>query len=759
MSQDQTNKLTGTSPPRLEDARLLSGKATYVDDIDVVDARVAVFVRAPVAHARIVSIDTGDARRMDGVIGIFTGADLVAGDVQPLECIRPTKSADGRPFYAPIRHAIAVDTVRHVGEAVALVVAESEAIANDAAELVDVDYDIFEVEIDPRVSKENAFDWEHGDRSAVAGAFVKAARVIETEAINNRILISPLEPRAAVASYDTKSKIYTLEAPTQGVHLVRNLIAPTLGIKEHQLVLRTRDVGGSFGAKLVNLPEQTALLFAARASGRSVKWVATRLENHLTDIAGRDQIGCASMALDSENRILAVRFTNYANLGAYASAIGPSPPTLGFAATMCGPYAIPAVHLTVHGRYTNTAPTDAYRGSGKPESIYLLERLVEKAGRITGLGPVEFRRLNLVQPEQMPYTASNGYCYDCGDFPRVLDKALQHSGWNEFSERRKASSKSGLLRGIGLGLYVHATGVTSKEISTASLDRDGLVVVATGLQSSGQGHETAFTQLVCDRLGIDKNCVKIVQGDSRTTEEGGPTAGSSSLQVGGVTILRAVDDMIDLARRFAARLFQTKTEDVEFANGDFVNRHTGSSIALCDLASKLFEEEGRGCVGSAQLEGNILTVPNGAYVTEVEIDPETGKISILRFTAVDDVGRRLNPQIVDGQIHGGIAQGIGQAIHENVVYEEDSGQMLSGSLMDYGLPRADDLPLFDLFDADIPTGNNPLGMKGAGEIGCIGAPASVVNAIADAIGHDRIDMPVTPEKVWLAVNAKTENTP
>ena len=757
MEEEAPASLIGCSPPRLEDERLVTGKGRYVADLEVEGALAAVFVRSPVAHARVISIALDEARGAPGVIGVFSGRDLVEGGILPLPCARATASADGTPFHAPVRHAVAVDLVRHVGEAVAIVVAEDEHAAMEAADLVEVDYDPLPVTVDARLSDERAFAWEKGDRAAVDTAFASAARIVEIEVVNNRILISPIEPRGAIASFDPETGIYTLHAPTQGVHLVRGLIAPTLGVEPARLRLVTNDVGGSFGAKLVNMPEQTALLFAARACGRPIRWIAGRSENHLTDVAGRDHVSHGWMALDEASRILAVRVETYANLGGYASALGPSPPTGGFAATLCGPYDFPAMHLTVHGRYTNTAPTDAYRGSGKPESIYLLERLVERAARQTGLGPIEFRRRNLIPSSKMPYRAANGYVYDSADFAAVLDRALAMADWQGFAARRAAAEAVGRKRGLGLGLYIHTTGVTSQEISRVRVDPAGHVVVETGLQSSGQGHETSFAQLIADRLGIALNRVRIVQGDSAAAERGGPTAGSSSLQVGGVTMLRAAEIMLDKARQHASEHLEAAAADLVYERGRFIIAGTDRRVSLFDLAGDLQQRGEPDCAGEAELEGNILTIPNGAYVCELEVDPQTGATTICAFTGVDDVGRRLNPQLVDGQVHGGIAQGIGQALHENVVYDPDNGQMVSGSLMDYGLPRADDLPMLDLHAADLPTGNNMLGMKGAGEIGCIGAPAAVINALADAIGTDEIDMPATPERVWRALNPSMES--
>jgi carbon-monoxide dehydrogenase large subunit len=662
---------------------------------------------------------------------------------------------DGRPFSAPPRHALAVKVVRHVGEAVAVVVAESESAAQDAVERVDVDYEEHGVVVDPRESEDYAFLWGKGDAAATAEAFAGAAHVVDIEAVNNRILISPLEPRGAIGCYDANG--YVLYAPTQGVHLVRRLVAPTLGVEPSELRVVTHEVGGSFGSKLVNAPEQTAVLAAARITGRPVRWVASRAESHLTDVAGRDHVSKAWLALDADFRILGLKVETWGNLGAYASALSPSTHTSGFAATLCGPYRIPCLHLTVHGVYTNTTPTDAFRGSGKPESVYLLERLIDRAARTLRIGRVELRRRNLIGADEMPYKAANGVVYDSADFPAVLDAALVCADWSGFGARRAASEKHGKCRGIGLGLYLHTTGVTSQEISRVRVDARSFVAVETGLQSSGQGHETAFAQLIGEKLGLEPRAIRIVQGDTAVlADAGGPTAGSSSLQVGGVTMLRAADAMLEAGRRLAAERLEASAGDVVYEPGRFIVAGTDRAIGLFELAAALETSGEAGCAGEARLDGNILTIPNGAYVCEVEVDPETGHVDILRFVGVDDIGNRLNPLIAEGQIHGGIAQGIGQALHEHAVYEDGTGQLLSGTMMDYGLPRAADLPFFDLAAADRPTANNPLGMKGAGEIGCIGAPAAVVNAVADAIGQDRIDMPATPARLWAALATGTD---
>jgi carbon-monoxide dehydrogenase large subunit len=752
---EESETLIGRSLLRGEDDRLLKGAGRFIADRRLPGMLHAVLHRSPHAHATILGIDATDARAMPGVVAVFTGADLAAAGFRPLPCVRPIESIDGRPFSPPSRHALAVNRVRHVGDPIALVVAESMAAASDAADLVLVDYDPLPAAIDPETSPEIAFVWEKGERAAVDAAMAAAAAIVELRVVNNRVLMFPIEPRGAIGEHDPVSGRYTLYTPTQGAHLIRRLVAPSLDVGEEKLRVVTEDVGGSFGLKLVNAPEQTLVLFAAKVLGRPVCWIATRSESCASDNAGRDHVSHARAAFDADGRILALEVRTFGNLGAYASALSPTTHTAGFAATLGGAYAIPAMHVRSTGVYTHVAPTDAYRGSGKPESLSLTERLMERAARELGLDPVEIRRRNLVPATAMPYRAATGYVFDSGDFPAALERALDVADWRGFPARRAAAVAKGLRRGIGISCYIHTTGVTSSEISRVELEQDGHVVVKTGLQSSGQGHETTLAQLVADRLGLPVGRIRLLQGDTgKLAATGGPSAGSSSLQVGGVTIMRAVERMLEAARGAAAEQLETAAVDLDFSGGAFVIRGTDRAIDLAALAQRLAAADLPVCAGEAALEGSTLTVPNGAYVAEVEIDPETGEVRLLRFSGADDAGRRLNPMLVEGQLHGALAQGIGQALTERVVYDRATGQLLSGSLMDYGIPRATDLPNFDLVAVDVPTANNPLGMKGVAEVGCIGAPAAVMNAVIDAIGGEEIDMPATPEVVWRALNRK-----
>lgn len=750
------------SVPRVEDMRLLTGRGRFVEDIAPPEALGAplhaVVLRGETPHARIAGIDAEDAHAMPGVRAVYTGADLDRLGLRALPCLTPIESADGTPFDPPVRDALARGTVRFVGDPVAFVVAESEAAAVEAAEAVMVEYDDLPPVTDPARSEAIGFVWEDGDSAATEAAFAEAARVVEiADVVNNRIVITPIETRSALAWIDPADGRATLVTQSQGVHLVRKLVAGTLGMEEGDLRVLTPDVGGSFGIKLMNYPEQSLALAAARDLGRPVRWVASRAECFLSDAHGRDQVSRAAFALDSEGRILALRCETRGNIGAYASALGPGVLSKGFAKTLGHCYRVPVLHLRATGVFTNTAPTDAYRGAGKPESEYLVERLVEKTARVLGEDPVDFRRRNLLTAAEMPHRAANGFTYDSADFPGVMEKAVAASDRAGLAARRRESAARGLRRGWGVGLYLHLTGGDPAETSEVLLERDGTVSVLTGVQASGQGHETAFAQLVAERLEIAIDRVRVIEGDSERIRRGGGTGGSSSLPIAAVTIGRATEAMLEAARALAADELEAAAGDLEYGAGAFTIAGTDRRIGLAELAERLPEEKAGQCAGLADHEGAFQTVPHGAYAVEVEVDPETGRVRIDRLTCIDDLGRRLNPMIAEGQLHGGLAQGIGQALLERTAYDPESGQLLTGSLMDYCLPRADDLPPFDCRPADVPTTANPLGMKGAGEVACIGVPAAVINALCDALDIDHIDMPATPERVWRALRAAAGN--
>ena len=742
----------GVSTPRVEDFRLLTGQGRYVEDISQDGAAHAVMVRSPLAHATILSIDTAEAAATPGVLAVLTGADLKSAGLKPLPVATPQDSSDGTPFQSPDRYALPTDKVRFVGEAVVMVVAESEDAARDAAELVDIDYEDLPVETDTWTTPQVAFDWRMGDEDAVDAAMANAAHRVSIDGVvNNRVIVSPIETRSYVGRYDAAAGRYTLYTQSQGVHFLRRVIAQSLDIPESALHVITEDVGGSFATKLMNYPEQTLVLHAARLLERPVRWVSSRGEAFLSDAHGRDQVSRADLALDKDGKILGLRIESRGSLGAYASALGPSITGKGFAKVAGHSYAIPALSLRVEGVYTNTAPTDAYRGAGKPEVIYLVERLMEKAARELGIDRVALRRRNLVPDSAMPYAAQNGWTYDSGNFEHTFDLALEAADWTGFENRRAESEAAGKRRGIAVCPCLHVTGGTPNEASEILVTADGTVLVKTGVQASGQGHETAFAQLVSARLEIPLDCVKVVEGDSDRIKKGGGTGGSSSLPIAATTIDRATTNLIDSGKEQAAEILEAAAADIAYGNGGFSVVGTDRRIGLFELAETLEEQDLPGCAGGADFEGDHQTIPHSAHVCEVEVDPDTGRVTIERYTSADDLGVQLNPMIAQGQIHGGIAQGIGQAWTENCVYDPGDGQLLSGSFMDYGLPRADDLPFFTLADASVPTEANHLGMKGVGELGTNGGLAPFILAVCDAIGSGDLQMPATPERVWRAL--------
>lgn len=744
----------GRSVPRLEDARLLTGHGRFVEDLQKDGVVHAIIVRSPVAHAALRGIDVEAAKSAPGVLAVLTGADLQTAGLKPLPCITPQDSSDGTPFQAPTRLALPVDTVRHVGEAVVMVVAETEDQARDAAELVDIDYEELDAHTDTATATEIAFDWTTGDADGVERAMATAAHVVSIDVVvNNRVIVSPIETRSYLGEYDPASGRYTLFTQSQGVHLIRRLVAETLAIAEADLHVITPDVGGSFAAKLMNYPEQTLVLFAAKMLKRPVRWVSTRGEACLTDAHGRDQVSRAELALDDKGSFLGLKIETTGALGAYASALGPSIIGPGFAKVAGHNYAIPAITVRSKGVYTNTAPTDAYRGAGKPEVVYLVERLVEKAARELGLDRADLRRRNLVPEQAMPYKAATGFVFDSGNFAHVFDLALEASDWAGFAARRSTSEASGLKRGISICPALHLTGGTPNEASEVEVTRDGNLLVKTGVQASGQGHETAFAQLVAERLEVPMEKVIVVEGDSDRVKIGGGTGGSSSLPIAATTIDRATTNLIENGKQGAAEILEAAAADITYAEGIFTVVGTDRRVGLFELTQKLEERGLPGCAGEAAFEGNHQTVPNSAHVCEVELDPDTGHVTIQQYVSADDLGVKLNPMIAEGQIHGGIVQGIGQAWLEHTVYEEGSGQLLTGSFMDYCLPRAGDLPMFTLVDGSMTTEINHLGMKGVGELGTNGGLAPFMLALYDAMGTDKVEMPATPERVWRALQS------
>ena len=738
---------------RLEDQRLLTGAGRYTDDVRPEGALHVAFLRSPHAHARIAKIEVSAARDAPGVAAVYLGADVVADGVGPIPFTHLHKRQDGSPIVAPPRMPITADEARFVGDAVAMVVAETRHQARDAAEMIEVEWEPLEAISDlpgaARAHNDVAY-YHAGDKAAREAAFAAAAHVVRIQVVNQRVVANPLEPRALAAQYHADTDRYTLWCPTQNVHNTRAQLAGALGVKEEALRIVSTDVGGGFGARGYAYPEHAALLWAAKKLGRPLRWLADRSENFLAEVHGRDNLTVAELALDAEHRFTALRIRTLANVGAYISSFGAAVPAMSGVRAPTGVYAIPVLDHEVKMMFTNTTPVDAYRGAGRPEMGYLLERLVERAAREVGADPIALRLKNLIPAVRMPYANPAGYTYDCGDFEKVLRAALAAADWDGFAGRKAAAEARGLRYGRGLACYVEITGSARlSETVRVIAAADGTLEVDSGTQAIGQGLWTSYAQIVADKLGIDPQAIRVVQGDSDLLKVGGGAGGSRGLQVGGSAALAGAIALIEAARPLAAQALEAAVADLEFGDGRFRIAGTDRGIGLFELAGKQPAQR-IVCEHTETAKGQ--TWPNGCQIAEVEVDPETGAVRVARHSAVDDIGRVINPLTAESQMHGGVAQGLGQALFEQSVYDE-TGQLLTGSFMDYAMPRAADMPaaMQASFDQSVPTAQNLLGAKGAGEAGCHGAVPAIVNAVIDALGVKEIDMPLTPEKVWRAL--------
>ena len=762
---------------RVEDPRLLLGAGRYTDDIALEGQAHGYVLRSPHAHARLASVDATAARAMPGVLAVLTGADLLAMGVGELPCAIPMKNIDGTDRANTLHMPLATDAVRHVGDPVAFIIAETQGQARDAAEAVEVDYEVLpsvtdlavageagQPQIWPGASNNTLFDWEVGDKAKTEALFAQAAHVTRLTVVNNRVVVASMEGRACAAQYDAATGHFTLHAGTQGSWLVKNLLASSvLKVSPDLVRVVTPDVGGGFGMKLFLYAEYALCAIGARAVGRPVKWAAERTEAFLSDTHGRDNITLGELALDANGKFLALRTRNVANMGAYLSTFAPFIPTGAGTKVLASVYGFEAIHARVLGMATNTVPVDAYRGAGRPESNYLVERLIDQAARDLKLDRIELRRRNMVSQAAMPYVTAMAQRYDSGDFPRVMDAALAKIDWAGFPARRAEAAKRGKKRGIGLAYYLEATGGGPTENASVKFADDGFVDVYVGTQSTGQGHETAYAMLTSHELGIPIDKIRIRQGDSDSLPSGGGTGGARSLYSEGQAILVTAASVIEKGKQAASDMLEAAVVDIEFnpKAGRFGVVGTDRGVDILSLAARQRQRVAAGedtilldALETAKIE--FHTFPNGCHVAEVEVDPETGMISIPRYIVVDDVGHALNPLIVRGQVHGGVAQGIGQAFHERTAYDPESGQLLSASFMDYALPRAGDLPEIEVDLIEVVCETNPLGVKGAGEAGAVGSPPAVVNALVDALadaGVSTIDMPATPEVVWKALHA------
>lgn len=763
----------GVSAPRPEDRRLVTGQGRFTDDIDVSGQAWAVMVRSTYAHGELREIATDAARKMPGVLAIVTGRDLLEAGYGTFGCKLPLRNEDGTPLLVPERPILPTDRVRYVGETVALVVAESLAAARAAAEMVEPDVDPLSavVKIDdaagpaaPRihdiVPANTPLQWAHGDADAVDTAFAQAAHVTSIDLDISRIAPSALEPRAALAQVDPESGRLTLQVGCQGVFGLRNGLAEVMNLEPEQLRVLSEDVGGSFGSKGAPYPEYAALLHAARIVGRPVKWRDERSESLLADNHGRSSQVAAELAMDAGGRFLAMRVRLLGDLGAWLTPMGPNFHTVNIVKNVPGPYRTPLLRVESRCVFTNRTPIGPYRGAGRPEGVYIRERLIDAAARDTGIDPIELRRRNVIPPEALPFEAPSGQIYDSGEFETVLDKAVALADWDGFEARRAASAARGLLRGRGIGLYLEVTAPVGKEMGGLRFGADGRVTIITGTKNYGQGHHATFAQIVAETLGLPFGKIDLVQGDSDELLIGGGSGGSRSTMASGSALLRAADVVIDKARAIAGHRLEVASEDLEFIDGSFQVAGTDRAIGLDEIVNlTLCGDVPSDLPQSLDSELVIDTppsaFPNGAHICEVEIDPQTGSIQVDRYAVVDDFGTIVNPMLVEGQVHGGIVQGIGQAFLEGMVYDPD-GQPLTGSFLDYGLPHADEVPDITLAFHPVPARTNPLGAKGCGEAGVTGALPALMNAVADALvraGADPIDMPATPERVWRALAA------
>ena len=776
----------GAAVRRKEDGRFLVGKGRYTDDMNRPGQTYAHLVRSPEAHANISSVDTAAAASAPGVVAVFSGADFAVDELGGLPCGWGINNKDGSPMVEPPHPAIVADRVRHVGDIVAVVIAETKAEAKEAAALVEVDYEslpavafLSQAVADgaPQVWDEApgnvCFDWEIGDKAATDAAFEGAEHVVPIDIVNNRLIPNAIEPRVAIGDYDATSGDYTLYTTSQNPHMIRLLMgAFVMGIPEHKLRVVSPDVGGGFGSKIFHYAEEVIMTWASSKIGRPVKWTAERSESFMSDAHGRDHLTHAELALDDEGHFLGLRVSCLANLGAYISTFGAAVPTYLHGTLFAGCYRTPAIYGEVKAMFTNTVPVDAVRGAGRPEASFMLERLVDVAARRLGIDPVEIRRKNFIQPDQFPYQTPVALEYDTGDYDPTLDLALELSDWAGFGARKEESASRGKLRGIGLSTFLEACGIAPSAVAGALGCRAGLfevgqvrvhptgsVTVFTGSHSHGQGHETTFAQIVSESLGIGVDQVEIVHGDTAQVPFGMGTYGSRSGAVGGSAIFEALQKIIKKGITIAAHLMEASEADVVFADGQFTVAGTDKSLGLADVSLAAYvphnypEGLEPGLEETAFYDPNNFTFPAGAHVAEVEIDPETGVVDLVAISCADDVGRIINPMIVEGQMHGGLAHGIGQALLECCKYD-DSGQLITGSFMNYTMPRAADLPFFKTGHNTTNCTHNPLGVKGVGEVGAIGVPPAVINAVVDALAHlgvEHMDMPATPERVWRTI--------
>jgi len=761
----------GQPVPRSEDPMLVRGEGCYTDDIKLAGEAYAVMVRSRVPHGIIKSIETSAARKMPGVLGVYTGADLAGYGT--LKCIVPFKNRDGTPMKQPPRPALPTDKARFVGDPLAFVVAETLLQAKDAAEAIEVEIDSLPAVIRPEEATRPgapllhdeapgnvALDYHYGDTEQVAAAFAKAAHVTRLKLVNSRVVVNAMEPRAAIGVYDAASGRFTLHAPSQGVFGLRGHMADILKVEPKRLRMLTGHVGGSFGMKSAPFPEYVCVLHAARALGRPVKWTDDRSGSFVSDSHGRDHELTAELALDADGAFLAVRITNFGNMGGYLSHVAPMPSTLNIVKNVQSVYRTPLVEVSTKCVFTNTSHVSAYRGAGRPEGNYYMERLIDAAAAEMGIDRLTLRRRNQIKPHELPIKTASGSNYDSGDFPSVLKHALEVADVKGFARRKRESRKRGKVRGLGVGSFLEVTAPPSKEMGGIRFEADGTVAIITGTLDYGQGHAAPFAQVLSEKLGVPFERIRLLQNDSDELLAGGGTGGSKSIMHSGTAIVEASAKVIEQGKQIASHLLEASAADIEFAQGRFVIAGTDRAIGIMELAERLraglnLPEGVPSTLDVRHVSDGpgASTYPNGCHVCEVELDPDTGVIEVVKYVSVNDFGTVINPLIVEGQLHGGVVQGVGQALMEMTVYDGD-GQFLTGSFMDYALPRASDSPEVTVINHPVPAKTNVLGVKGCGEAGCAGSLTSVMNAIVHALsefGIRHLDMPATPYRVWRAI--------
>lgn len=775
----------GARVTRKEDLRFITGKANYTDDINQPGQLFASFLRSPHARAEVVSVDVSDALMIPGVHAVLTGKDMVADGLGDLPCGWLVKSKDGSDMLTSPHPPMGADHVNYVGEPYAVVIADNARLAKTAAEQVVAEFNELPAVVDlasavtadpifDNIPSNRAYDWALGDKVATDAAFADAAHVTEISLSNNRLIPNAMEPRSAVALFDAGTGDYTLYTTSQNPHLARLILSAFVQVApEHKLRLIAPDIGGGFGSKIFIYPEETACVWAARKVGRPVKWTAERSESFLSDAHGRDHLTTAQLATDSEGNFLGLRVTTKANLGAYLSTFGSSVPTYLYGTLLAGQYKTPAIYVEVDGLYTNTCPVDAYRGAGRPEATFVVERVVEQAARELGRDPADLRRQNFIRSQDFPYQTPVALEYDTGDYDACLSRALELIDYEGFAARRAESEARGMRRGIGLSCYIEACGLAPSKLATSlgagvglyevgevRVNPTGSATVFTGTHSHGQGHETTFAQVVSSKLGIPYDDIEVVHGDTGRIDFGLGTYGSRSLSVGGSALVKASDKIIAKGKQIVAHMCDAPVDKIEFADGTFKVADSNQSMDIGEVAFASYvpanyplDELEPGLTEKAYYDPENFTYPAGTHIAEVEIDPQTGEVVLQAFVAVDDFGEIINPLIVEGQVHGGLAQGIGQALMEHGVYDA-YGQLQTGSYMDYCMPRADNVPDFAVENTVTPCTHNPLGAKGCGEAGAIGSPPAVINAVSDALGGVNISMPATAEKVWRALQSE-----